>query len=290
LRPALLPIAVAGFVTLVSAPGASAALKLGSTFTPSDTCSDAVFIQSGTPFFSFYRAPFAGVLTLWSYEADAAPPSEVKLKVARPAGGDDFAIVGESAPRAPSANALNSYPVRIPVQSGDVIGLYVSDGPCAVHPASGYSYHYVAGDPAPGTTASFFSGVSAKLDVSATLEPDADCDGLGDESQDFGIDPGGCTPPAPAAPGDDVAPETAITKGPKAKTSKKTATFEFSSSEAGSTFECRLDGHFGFAPCASPEMINVARGRHSFEVRANDAAGNVDPTPATFDWKVKKKH
>ncbi len=27
----------------------------------------------------------------------------------------------------------------------------------------------------------------------------------------------------------------------------------------------------------------------TFEVRATDAAGNTDPTPATQSWKVKKK-
>ena len=31
------------------------------------------------------------------------------------------------------------------------------------------------------------------------------------------------------------------------------------------------------------------KGTHTFQVRATDAAGNVDPTPATQSWKVKKK-
>jgi hypothetical protein len=30
-------------------------------------------------------------------------------------------------------------------------------------------------------------------------------------------------------------------------------------------------------------------GTHTFQVRATDAAGNTDPTPATQSWKVKKK-
>ena len=53
----------------------------------------------------------------------------------------------------------------------------------------------------------------------------------------------------------------------------------FSSTEAGATFQCRLD--LGdFASCSSPFQRRLAPGRHSFEVRAVDAAGNVDPTPA----------
>lgn len=98
--------------------------------------------------------------------------------------------------------------------------------------------------------------------------------------------------PATAPADDDVAPETTITKGPKKKTRKRTATFEFSSSEAGSTFQCKLDGVGGFESCGSPHEINVKKGKHNFAVRAivaTPAAGFVDETPATFDWKVKKK-
>jgi large repetitive protein len=69
---------------------------------------------------------------------------------------------------------------------------------------------------------------------------------------------------------------------------KKSATFEFSSSEAGSTFECSLDGT-AFVACNSPDGVKVKKGKHSFAVRAMDAAGNVDASPATDGWKVKKK-
>ena len=89
--------------------------------------------------------------------------------------------------------------------------------------------------------------------------------------------------------GDDTSPpETQITNGPKKKTKKKQATFEFSSSEPGSTFECKLDSG-QFEPCGSPKEYKVKKGKHSFSVRAKDAAGNVDSTPASVDWKVKKK-
>jgi len=92
----------------------------------------------------------------------------------------------------------------------------------------------------------------------------------------------------PAQAGDTTPPETTITKHPKDKTRKKTATFEFSSSEPGSTFQCSLDGA-AFAACTSPDTLKAKKGKHSFEVRAADAAGNVDGSPATDDWKVKRK-
>lgn len=96
------------------------------------------------------------------------------------------------------------------------------------------------------------------------------------------------TPPEPPALGDTDPPETQITKGPRKKSKKRKATFEFSSDESGSTFQCSVDGE-GFAPCTSPFEDKVKRRRHTFEVRATDPAGNVDPTPATWAWKVKRK-
>jgi hypothetical protein len=83
---------------------------------------------------------------------------------------------------------------------------------------------------------------------------------------------------------DTVAPNTSITSGPSGSVWSSTATFAFTSTEAGSTFECKLDkGSWG--ACTSPKTYSVSRGSHTFYVRAKDAAGNVDPTPATRSWK-----
>ena len=94
-------------------------------------------------------------------------------------------------------------------------------------------------------------------------------------------------PPAEDAP-DTAPPDTQIAKGPKSKTNSKTATFEFVSTEAGSSFQCALNGG-PFASCASPHPVKGKKGSNTFSVRATDAAGNTDATPATATWKVKKK-
>jgi len=96
--------------------------------------------------------------------------------------------------------------------------------------------------------------------------------------------------PPGTSPPDTFPPDTAITAGPKDKTKKKTASFEFKAqpSETGATFACKLDSG-AFEACTSPEDVSVKKGSHTFLVRARDAAGNVDPTPATQTWKVKKK-
>ena len=96
-------------------------------------------------------------------------------------------------------------------------------------------------------------------------------------------------PPSDGGGGGDTAPpDTQITKRPKDKTKKKTATFEFTATEP-STFQCLLDNKQTFKPCTSPTTVRVKKGKHNFAVFATDAAGNVDGSPATDDWKVKKK-
>ena len=85
---------------------------------------------------------------------------------------------------------------------------------------------------------------------------------------------------------DTVAPKTTITSGPKSPTKSRTATFTFSSSESGSTFECRLDGG-SWQTCSSPKTYSgLNKGTHTFRVRAVDEAGNVDGSPATRTWTV----
>lgn len=60
------------------------------------------------------------------------------------------------------------------------------------------------------------------------------------------------------------------------------------SDEANSTFECKLDKK-DFKSCDSPYKKKVKVGKHKFKVRAIDPAGNVDPSPARYSWKVVKK-
>lgn len=197
-----------------------------------------------------------------------------------PQGGNSFTIIGESDLQTPTPNALNTYPVRIPVQVGDVIGQYrATDGQCD-RPASSYTFHSLSGDTQPGTTVAFNGPfANTQFDISASLEADCDGDGLGDETQDTSL----------------VAcePTTTITKGPKDKTKERTATFEFAATSAlaarqgAPTFQCKLDSG-PFEPCTSPKTYRVKKGRHTFQVQAT-LDGFTDSTPATDDWKRKKR-
>jgi len=79
-------------------------------------------------------------------------------------------------------------------------------------------------------------------------------------------------------------PQTRITKHPKRRTTKRRATFGFTSTAAGSTFQCKLDRR-PWRACTSPERVRVKPGRHVFRVRAIDTAGNRDQTPAKAVWR-----
>lgn len=93
-------------------------------------------------------------------------------------------------------------------------------------------------------------------------------------------------PPPPPPPADTTAPETTISSGPSGVTTATEATFSFAANEEA-TFECKLDDA-GWVGCASPvSYANLAGGAHRFSVRATDAAGNVDSTPASGAWTVE---
>jgi hypothetical protein len=69
-------------------------------------------------------------------------------------------------------------------------------------------------------------------------------------------------------------------------TSDTTGDFEFGSNEANVTYECRVDGGL-FLPCSQVfSTMALANGQHTIEVRAIDALGTADPTPASFTWTL----
>jgi hypothetical protein len=86
---------------------------------------------------------------------------------------------------------------------------------------------------------------------------------------------------------DCTAPGTTLSS--KIKRKKRRATFTFGSTEAGSHFQCKLDRK-PFAPCSSPKTYRkLKRRKHTFQVRAIDAAGNVDATPAVKKFKIPQR-
>lgn len=85
----------------------------------------------------------------------------------------------------------------------------------------------------------------------------------------------------------DLPPDTTITRN-AVKSAKRRAIFGFQSTDAGSTFRCKLDRR-PFRACRSPRTYrNLSAGPHTFKVVAIDVAGNVDATPAVIHFNVPK--
>jgi Polysaccharide lyase len=86
---------------------------------------------------------------------------------------------------------------------------------------------------------------------------------------------------------DTTPPQTTITSGPSGTITTSSTTFAFSSSESRSTYECSADGS-AWQSCPDPKSYTgLADGTHVFDVRAVDASGNVDPTPAADSYAVQ---
>jgi hypothetical protein len=88
---------------------------------------------------------------------------------------------------------------------------------------------------------------------------------------------------------DELPPETTLDVTPNSTTSSLVAIFDFSGSDDRSsvTFQCSVDGGI-YEPCASPfSTSTLSVGSHIFAVRAVDALGNFDPTPASYTWTIE---
>src|SRR4029077_19882920 len=102
-------------------------------------------------------------------------------------------------------------------------------------------------------------------------------------------DAAGNTDPTPASYTwtiDLTAPNTTIDTNPADPSNNTTPTFTFSSTETGSTFECRVDSG-SWTTCTSPHTLAaLSAGSHTFDLRATDPAGNTDPPPANYPWTI----
>ncbi len=95
--------------------------------------------------------------------------------------------------------------------------------------------------------------------------------------------------PTPLAPAQDTTPPVVtIDSGPGNVLKEISTIFTFHANEERVGFECQLNSE-GWGPCGSPEVVyGLALGRHTFQVRAQDRAGNTG-LPATWTWVVDRK-
>jgi hypothetical protein len=89
---------------------------------------------------------------------------------------------------------------------------------------------------------------------------------------------------------DSTAPKTRVTFAPAGKTDDRTPTFLFTvaGEDEGTTYLCKID-KAKFKRCGSPKTYGrLSLRKHSFRVKAVDAAGNVDRSAAKRRFRVTR--
>jgi len=225
--------------------GAMSALAFGQSASAATTVGNGCTLDATIPILTVVAtanatgAPFpaaipsTGVITSWTFHAP--PPAELELipkffdalKVFRPAAVPGWLqVVGESSPSQIDPGS-NTHPARIPVQAGDLLGNVgreevggESEQFAALCQTSnaGDAITGVEGNPPVGATVPMPEGRLPSLSqpITVAVEPDADGDGFGDETQDKcptdastqGPCPVKVTPPPPPPPPPPPAPPT----------------------------------------------------------------------------------
>jgi hypothetical protein len=249
-------VALAVFLlVLAAAPATLAATIIGQTDAPATATLDTVagphFVaQIGTAGAPSYTAPAPGVITSWSAQlgngADAGS-YELALHTLRPFFAS-YIDTGQDREVVPLAAAqletLLTFSARLPVQAGDTIGLWVFGAEGVSGPGVFVNPEAADGDtvgridaPEPVLGDQFTipaTFTNSRLLISAVIEPDADNDGFGDETQDkcpaSAATQGAC--PAAPPPPDKTAPAFTVSRSALRLSKKGSISFFVTSNEA----------------------------------------------------------
>ena len=186
----------AATMSLFAASNASAATEVGNRCSANDSTGPAMFVSlangAGNPLPA--TIPSSGVITRWSFSIALPIGPETALfetlKVFRPTGVPQQLLVAAESSKERATAGNQSFSTRIPVQAGDLIGALAE-----VPPATGSVFcntanpgdrvAAIAGTAPAGSTVSVVEEIEGiQNPVVVSVEPDADGDGYGDETQD----------------------------------------------------------------------------------------------------------
>jgi hypothetical protein len=185
-RRGLKRFALTGFVALLSlATGSSIAagsVTIGQMSSPTTLGScgpDSDWVQATVVSGNSYVVPGTGTITSWTMFGGTNTGDQITMKIWRPVPGqsDAFQVVGHAGPQTitPGGTAGNSFPARVPVQAGDILGFHTGSTftKCAFD-APGEKYQALPmSDIQDGQTGQFFPAgtTNFRLDISAVFVP-----------------------------------------------------------------------------------------------------------------------
>ncbi len=187
--------AAAMLVALAVAPTAGAATEFGDTCAGDDTAPgpySLVTLSSPGAGLSL-TAPVSGVITKVKVQNQIPFPFTVPtlVKVLRSVGGNNYTAINQVAVQVGSGQT--AVDTRMPVQTGDRLGLRGTPFSYEGSPIEGISIYCeeipgtlgaILGEVGVGSTANFEGVTEGRVPLAAVIEPDADNDGYGDETQD----------------------------------------------------------------------------------------------------------
>lgn len=165
--------ALAAALSVVGAAQVQAATTIGKTG-PKDLCDGSASQVQGAN-----TVPFDGVITSFTLWADAG--GSARLIVFVPRSENVFRAVARSELKAMTISGFETFSVRVPVVAGQLVG---HSGAVCITPSPGAVVHWADGEVADNVDTTFDFFKDASDNFSAVLEPDADRDGFGDETQD----------------------------------------------------------------------------------------------------------
>jgi hypothetical protein len=189
LAAATVTLAVAGFIPST----ASATEVLGSVADAGGCSDDTAYVGPSVSSGPDYIANAGGVVTTYSMTADSSTLVTVRLLVLQPGAGTNYTAVQEDAARTQTVpGAVNTQTnIHLPIAAGQTIGLFVpnqasGEGWCLDYTGNPLdTYRDFSGEPPLNSPTAFSSHPDPiRLNLAATVEPDADSDTFGDETQD----------------------------------------------------------------------------------------------------------
>lgn len=216
---------VAGLAALIAlvafSDGASAAVTIGSnlpgasgTGTSPGGCNSictGVNVQLPATAPNGLTSPINGVVVRWRVKTSSTGNNPVSLRIMRQGTGTNFTALRTSEQQSLNSTTVNAqeiaeFPTRLPIAQGDSVGLNPGNSALvwfATGGATSFTWSVSNGfnNGLPDNTSGPGQPESLELRVQAVVEPDADNDGFGDETQDgCPADPTRQAPPCSTGP------------------------------------------------------------------------------------------